>query len=98
MQHFSEQFSVGVSGFYYDQITGDSGTAPGSFKGEAWAIGPAINWNFNFGEVPVALKAKYLHEFDVVNRLQGDAFFLQLAAPLWVPGPEPDVINVADPL
>lgn len=98
MQHFSEQFAIGASGYYYDQLTGDSGTAPGPFKGKAWAIGPAINWNFQVGEVPVSLKAKYLHEFDVVNRLEGDAVFFQLAIPLWVPGAEPAEISVPEPL
>jgi hypothetical protein len=96
MEHFSEQFAIGVSGYYYDQITGDSGTAPGPFKGKAWAIGPAIDWNFQLGEVPISLKAKYLHEYDVQNRLEGEAVFVQLAIPLWVPGAEPAEISVPE--
>jgi hypothetical protein len=98
MQHFSQQFAIGINGYYYDQLTGDSGSAPNDFKGEVWAIGPAINWNFQVGELPVSLKAKYLHEFDAVNRLEGEAFLFQLAIPLWVPGAEPEVVDVADPL
>ncbi len=98
MQHFSEQFAIGVNGYYYDQITGDSGTARGTFKGEVWAIGPQIDWNFKVGEVPVALKAKYLHEYDAVNRLEGEAVLVQLAIPLWVPSAEPTDISVSDPL
>ncbi len=98
MQHFSEQFAVGINGYYYDQLTGDSGSAPNDFKGEVWAIGPAINWNFQLGELPVSLKAKYLHEYDAENRLEGEAFFLQLAIPLWVPGAEPDVLSVPEAL
>lgn len=98
MQHFSEQLAFGINGFYYDQITGDSGTANRPFKGSGWAIGPQVDWNFKLGELPVSLKAKYLHEYDVVNRLEGEAFFVQLAVPLWVPGAEPEEVNVADPL
>jgi hypothetical protein len=98
MQHFSPQFALGVSGYYYNQFGADSGSAAGPFKGEAFALGPAIDLNFNLGKLPVSLKAKYLHEFDTTNRLQGNAGFIQLAIPLWVPGPEPEELNVPDPL
>ena len=98
MQHFSEQFSAGINGYYYNQITDDSGTAPSPFKGEVWAIGPAINWNFQVGQVPVSLKAKYFHEFDAVNRLEGESVFVQLAIPLWVPKALPEDFSVPEPL
>jgi hypothetical protein len=37
----------------------------------------------------VTASLKYYHEFDVQNRLQGDAAFLTLAMPLWVPAAAP---------
>ena len=86
MQHFSEQFALGIGGYHYDQLTGDSGTAPSDFKGRVSAIGPALNWNFQLGALPVSFKAKYLHEFSTDNRTEGEAVFFQLAIPLYVPG------------
>lgn len=82
MQHFSPQFAVGLSGYHYEQLTGDRGSAPSAFKGRVTSIGPAINFNFQLGKVPVFAKAKYLREFNVENRLKGDAGFLQVSIPL----------------
>lgn len=82
MKHQSQQLAYGLTGYYYDQVTGDSGTAPAPFKGRVAAIGPAINYNFQVGQTPISFKAKYLHEFDAENRLEGDAFLFQLAIPL----------------
>ena len=86
MQHFSPQFAAGLVGYHYQQLTPDSGTAPSGFEGQVSALGAAINWNLQLGEVPLSLKAKYFHEFEAKNRLEGDAFFVQLAIPLYVPG------------
>nr|WP_255733610.1 transporter [Ruegeria sp. Ofav3-42] len=82
MKHQSKQFAYGLNGYYYHQITGDSGTAPGDFKGRVGAIGPALNYTFLAGNTPVTLKAKYLHEFDADNRLEGGSALIQLAIPL----------------
>lgn len=98
MQHFSPQLAIGINGYVYDQLTADGGTAPGPFEGQVWAIGPAVDINFQIGDIPVGLKAKYLHEFDAVNRLEGDAVFVQLAIPLWVPAQEPAETSVPEPL
>ena len=82
MQHLSEKYAIGVIGYHYEQIDNDSGSAPDDFKGRVTAIGPALSFNFKLGEVPVSGQAKYLHESNVKNRMEGDAFFLQLAVPL----------------
>lgn len=90
MQHLSPNFAIGLAGYHYQQVTGDSGTAPQGFKGQVTAIGPAINFNFQLGALPVSGKAKFYHEFNVENRTEGNAGFLQLAIPLSVPaGPMP---------
>ena len=82
MQHLSEKYAIGVIGYHYEQIDNDSGSAPDDFKGRVTAIGPALSFNFKVGEVPVSGQAKYLQESNVKNRMEGDAFFLQLAIPL----------------
>jgi hypothetical protein len=84
----NEQFSAGLIGYYYNQVTGDSGDgAARPFKGEASAIGATIGWNFKFGEHPVAARIKYFHEFNVTNRAEGDAVYLSFSVPLSITKP-----------
>ena len=82
MQHLSEKYAIGVIGYHYEQLDNDSGSAPDGFKGRVSAIGPALNFNFKLGDTPVYGKAKYLHEFNVNNRMEGDAAFLQFSIAL----------------
>ncbi|MDQ0322223.1 hypothetical protein QO002_004429 [Pararhizobium capsulatum DSM 1112] len=88
VQHFNEQFDAGLVGYYYNQVTGDSGEgAKRPFKGEVAAIGATIGWNFKAGEIPISTRLKYFHEFDATNRAQGDAVFLTLSMPLAITPP-----------
>jgi hypothetical protein len=45
-QFLSETFAVGVRGYYYKQLTGDSGSGAtlGDFKGESFGVGPGFIW------------------------------------------------------
>lgn len=83
MQHFSERFSAGVTGYYYDQITGDSGKGAilGPFEGQVAAIGPNMTYNFVAAGLPVSTSLRWLHEFDATNRLQGDSIFGTVTIP-----------------
>ncbi len=80
-QFLSEKFAVGVTGFFYRQLSGDSGDGAllGSFKGEAAGIGPAMYYVANLGGRDVAFTAKWLSEFDTRNRLDGDHVFASFA-------------------
>ena len=84
MQHLSKAFAAGVAGYYYNQVTGDSGAGAvlGPFKGEVTAIGPNLTYNFQMGTVPVFTSARWLHEFDAKNRLEGDVGFVTVTIPL----------------
>lgn len=84
VQNFSKSFGVGINGFFYDQLTGDSGTGAklGSFEGQALALGPVVNLNFECGKIPVSASLKYFREFEVENRLTGDSGFLTVSMPL----------------
>ena len=79
---------IGVSGYHYEQISGDSGAGAtlGDFEGRVSAIGPGLSANFQMGKVPVAVSLRYFHEFNAQNRLEGDAGWLTVSIPLWVPG------------
>lgn len=84
MQNFSKTFAAGISGYYYEQITGDSGSGArlGDFEGRVFGLGPAINWTFLVGKIPVTTNLKYFREFGARNRLEGDAGFVTLTMPL----------------
>ena len=86
--NFSPKFSIGLNGYHYDQLTGDSGAgaALGDFKGRVSALGPGLSGTFQVGPAPVSVSLRYFHEFNAKNRLEGDAGWLTISLPLWVPG------------
>jgi hypothetical protein len=84
-QHFGSGFSVGVGGYVYNQLTGDSGSGNriGPFQGRVVAVGPLVGYTFKvMGIIPVNLNARWFHEFDVTNRLTGNSVFGTISLPL----------------
>ena len=83
-QFLSESWAIGLHGFYYEQLSGDSGDGAllGDFKAEAAGIGPALMWIPPRYEGKVAFVAKWLNEYDAENRLEGDHVFLSFMASL----------------
>lgn len=73
-QFLTANFAVGLHGYYYRQLSGDSGRGAvlGSFKGESYGIGPAIMWQPKAGKGRVSVVAKWLHDLDEKNRMHGD--------------------------
>ena len=88
VRHFSQKFTLGVTGYHYQQVTGDSGAGArlGDFKGRATALGAVLTYSFALGKLPVSTQWTYFHEFDVENRLEGDAGLLTISMPLSVAG------------
>lgn len=82
----TKQFSVGLVGYFYDQVTGDSGAGArlGDYKGQITALGGTIAYNFELGETPISARLKVYREFDAVNRLEGTAGYFTVAFPLSV--------------
>jgi hypothetical protein len=80
-QFLSESWAIGIQGFYYKQLTGDSGDGAilGDFKAEAAGIGPAILWNTKVANQEVSFIVKWLHEYHAENRLEGDHIFISFA-------------------
>ncbi|MXO60186.1 transporter [Altererythrobacter salegens] len=81
---FSPSFSLGVQGYYFDQLSGDSGPGArlGPFKGKTVAGGLTAAFNFLSGKTPVTARFRAFKEFDVRNRLKGSAFFFSLTFPI----------------
>lgn len=88
-KHFTEQFSAGIVGYHYTQLTGDSGAGArlGDYKGRVTALGGQIGYTFKAGEVPIATSLKIFREFDTKNRAEGTAVFATVSIPLAITPP-----------
>ena len=81
VQNFSEPFAVGVNGYYYEP-----GVRLGSFEARLVALGPVMNLKLQLGQIPVSAALRYFREFEVRNRLEGDAGYANITIPLSVAG------------
>lgn len=83
---FQNGLMLGLAGYYYNQLTDDEGAGAPSdgFQGEVAAIGPTLAYTLNVKGIPIVLKARYYHEFNANNRLEGDAAFISFTMPLAV--------------
>ncbi|MCF4129824.1 SphA family protein [Methylobacterium sp. SyP6R] len=90
-KYLSKELSLGVVGYFYDQLTGDSGAGNriGPFKGRVTALGGQVGYTFKVGDIPVSTNVRFFREFDVQNRFTGTAAYLTISAPLWVAPSKP---------
>jgi hypothetical protein len=72
---------VGANGFYYKQITPDSGSGAllGSFESYTAGVGPLVNYTRKIGGVDAVIEVKWLPEMDVKRRLKGDFVWVKAA-------------------
>ena len=72
---------MGVSGFYYQQISGDSGSGAvlGDFKGRTAGIGPVLSYVTKVWKKDLVAELKWLPEIDVNHRTEGDYIWFKLA-------------------
>ena len=65
---------IGVAGYAYQQITGDSGSGAklGPFKGRVFGVGPQIVYNTELLQRPVIFNLHNYQEFGAVNRFEGN--------------------------
>lgn len=80
-QFLSESVSFGLRGYYYEQITGDSGSGArlGDFKSEAFGLGPGIVWIPKSADGAITVLAKWMHDFHAENRFDSDYITLTIA-------------------
>jgi hypothetical protein len=87
-QMLSEQWHVGVAGYFYNQISGDSGAGAvlGDFKSRVSGIGPQVGYFFPVGGRQWYVNLRGYYEFDAKNRPEGWNAWLTLAIPLGAAG------------
>ena len=80
-QFFSETFALGLHGYYYKQVEGDSGSGAilGEFKGDSYGIGPSFLWIPKAGGGNFSISGTWLHDLDATRRLESDYAVVTLA-------------------
>jgi len=80
-QFLSEHVHVGAVGYFYDQLTGDSGSGAklGSFESRVIGIGPQIGFLFPAGDMQGYVNLKGYGEFDAHDRASGWNVWLTLS-------------------
>jgi len=71
---------IGANGFYYQQISGDSGSGAtlGGFEGRTVGVGPAVSYAHKIGSLDLAAEVKWLPEINVEKRLKGDYIWVKV--------------------
>ena len=71
-QFLSETFALGLRGYYYNQISDDSGGRLGGFQGESGGLGPGFVWFPKSGGGDIAILGKWIHDIDATRRFESD--------------------------
>lgn len=77
-QFLSETFAIGLRGYWYKQITDDSGDGAllGDFRSEAYGLGPGFLWTPKFAGGRLSILGKWMHDIDADNRFESDYYTL----------------------
>jgi hypothetical protein len=73
--------SLGIEGFYFDQLTGDSGSGAtlGDFKGRTYGLGPVLGYILPLeNKHSLVFELKWLTELETKRRLEGDYLWLKM--------------------
>ena len=83
-QFLSESFHVGLTGYLYYQLSGDSGSGDleGSFESKIAAIGGEMGYMFKLCDHPAYANVRGYYEYWAENRVQGYALFAVVNIPL----------------
>jgi len=89
-QFLTKQLYVGLVGYAYQQLTGDSGSGDhfGDFKSQVFSVGPQVGYIFPLGDHQGYLNLKAYKEFDAEHRAEGWNAWLTFAiSPAGAPPP-----------
>lgn len=85
----TKQLHVGLVGYAYQQLTGDSGSGAtlGDFKSRVFGVGPQVGYIFPVGGMQGYLNLKGYWEFEAENRPEGWNIWLTFAVSPAAPPP-----------
>jgi hypothetical protein len=86
-QFLSDHLHVGVVGYVYYQLSGDSGSGNlvGPFKSRVASLGPEVGYLFTAAGAQWYINLRGYWEFWAQNRLEGHAVYLTVSIPLQAP-------------
>ena len=76
IKRFKNGFGLGFVESWIQQVNDDAG-APAAlhgFSGRAFGIGPIVTYSTKLGKSHLDLSARWIHDFDVAKRVEGDGF------------------------
>jgi hypothetical protein len=67
--------TIGVAGYNYRQVTGDSGSGAklGPFEGSVDAVGPGLSYTTLIGKTPFIFNLRHYSEFNATNHWEGNS-------------------------
>ena len=76
-QFLSESLHAGLVGYYFQQLSEDSGSGAvlGSFRSRVAGVGPQIGYSAMLGDVSLDLNLRGYWEFEAKNRLEGGSLY-----------------------
>jgi hypothetical protein len=86
--HTRNNFIIGVTSYYYQQLDNDSGTGARNFQrivgaeslqARVFGVGPIAQYSTKIDGVGVSLQGRYLHEFGALRRLESDIYWATLS-------------------
>lgn len=82
-QHLPNGLAFGPAGYYFQQITSDTGSGAklGSLQGYTVGLGPIVSWVSNI-ENPISLSFKYQWDLATSNRFSGQYLWFDFAMKL----------------
>jgi hypothetical protein len=77
-KYLNHGFALGLGGYVYDQVTGDSGAGAvlGSYEDYIFSLGPVFRYGDAIMKVPVSVELKVLPRIRAVNAPDGTALWL----------------------
>jgi hypothetical protein len=77
IKRFKNGLGLGFVESWIQQVTDDGGKtaqALSGFVGRAFGIGPIVTYSTKLGKSHLDFSARWIHDFDVSNRVEGDGF------------------------
>lgn len=77
IKRFKCGLGIGFVESWIQQVTDDGGATADTlngFVGRAFGIGPIVTYSTKLGKSHLDLNARWIHDFDVSRRVEGDGF------------------------
>lgn len=80
-QYLAPSFALGLRGYWYQQIAGDSGSGAllGDFRSSSFGLGLGFFWTPTVAGAPLIIQGTWLHDLAANNRFESNYGILSIA-------------------